>query len=72
MKIISVRAVPNAKRNEIAGEEKKLRVYLRAKPDGGEANRMLIEVLSEHFGVAKGKIRILKGMKSREKIVSIG
>ncbi|MBI2579750.1 MAG: DUF167 domain-containing protein [Candidatus Aenigmarchaeota archaeon] len=32
---------------------------------------MLLEALSEHFGVSKGKIRILKGLKSREKTVMI-
>ncbi len=72
MKTINVKAYPNAKRNEIVEDGNRLRVYLKAKPLDGEANRLLIEALSEHFGAKKSEIRIIRGQKSREKTVSIG
>jgi uncharacterized protein (TIGR00251 family) len=46
-------------------------VYLRAKPHDGEANTALIKLLAKHFHLAKSKIIILRGSKSRTKIVEI-
>ena len=69
---ITVRVVPNAKENRIVKEsEEKLRVYIREKPREGRANKALIELLSEFFGAEKSRIRIVKGLKSREKVVEI-
>lgn len=51
--------------------EKTLVVKLRAKPIDGEANRALIEALSEFFDVAKSQVNILHGHTSREKVVEI-
>lgn len=48
-----------------------LKVALHAKPIEGEANRVLIEALSEHFKVPKSKIEIVKGLHSRRKVVKI-
>jgi len=72
MKIIQIKIIPNASRNEIEELDKsKLKIHLRAKAEDGKANMQLIELLTEHFGVRKSQIRILKGHKSREKIVEI-
>jgi len=46
-------------------------VRVNAKPVNGEANKALIKTLSGHFDVAKSFIRIVKGEKSRNKIVEI-
>ncbi|MBR3253658.1 DUF167 domain-containing protein [Candidatus Saccharibacteria bacterium] len=46
-------------------------VYLRAKPHDGEANEALIKVLAKHFKVAKTTIRIIRGAKSRQKVIEI-
>lgn len=51
--------------------EKKLIVKIREKPVDGEANRGLIEALSEFFDVAKSQIQIVQGHTSREKVVEI-
>jgi uncharacterized protein (TIGR00251 family) len=48
-----------------------LTVYLRAKAHDGEANEALIKALSKHFKVAKTTIKIVRGAKSRQKIVEI-
>ena len=44
---------------------------IREKPVDGEANRGLIEALSEFFDVPKSHISILHGHTSREKVVEI-
>lgn len=46
-----------------------LTVYLRAKAHDGEANDALIKLLSKHFKVAKTSIKILRGQKSRQKLI---
>ncbi len=48
-----------------------LRVDLNAPPVRGEANRELIELLSDLFGVSRGKVRMLKGERGREKLLLI-
>ncbi len=69
--IIEVRVVPNAKRNEIKDEEGKFKVYITAPPVDGKANKLLIEILAKHLGVKKSHINIIKGEKSRDKIIQI-
>ncbi len=67
---LKVRVVPNAKKQEvIEGEVWKVKV--RAPPEGGRANEELIEILAKHFGVKKSAVKILKGLKSREKVIVI-
>lgn len=48
-----------------------LTVYLRAKPHDGEANAALIKLLAKHFGVSKTSIKVIRGAKSRTKIIEI-
>jgi uncharacterized protein len=51
--------------------EKTLVVKIREKPVDGEANRGLIEALSEFFDVPKSHINIVLGHTSREKVVEV-
>lgn len=46
-----------------------LTVYLRAKPHDGEANAALVKLLAKHFKVPKTTIKILRGAKSRTKLI---
>ena len=38
---------------------------------GGRANKRLLEILAEHFKVKKSRISILKGTKTRNKLVQV-
>jgi len=67
----NVKVVPNAKQNKVVEEAGRLKVYLTAPPVEGKANKDLIEFLSEHFGVKKNKIKIIRGEKLRDKVVEI-
>lgn len=51
--------------------EKTLVVKIREKPVDGEANKWLIEALSEFFDVPKSRIHIVLGHTSREKVVEV-
>jgi uncharacterized protein (TIGR00251 family) len=46
-------------------------VYLRAKPHDGEANSVLIKLLSKYFKVPKTSIAITRGTKSKIKQIEI-
>lgn len=47
------------------------RVKLMTPPVDGKANQALVKFLAEELSVAKNKIKIIGGEKSREKIVQI-
>ena len=68
----SIRVIPRAKQNKVVEEEGRLKVYVTTPPVEGRANQALIEVLAAHFQVRKGDIRIIRGEKSRDKIIEIG
>ena len=53
----------------IETKEGELTVYLRAKPHDGEANTMLIKMLSKYFKIPKTSITTTHGHKSRNKII---
>ena len=71
MKIIEVRVIPNAKKNDISVENEKIKVYVKAPPVGGKANKAVIEVLTDFFKVKKSDIKIIKGEKSRKKVIEV-
>lgn len=69
---ISVKVIPRAHKNQIVGYDSGiLKVRLTAKPEKGEANEMLIEILSEELKIPKSSITLLHGHASRNKIVEI-
>jgi len=69
---INLSVVPNAKKAEVEKiDEENYRVRVDAPASEGKANKRLIEILSEYFNVQKSSIKILKGFKNRNKIVSI-
>jgi hypothetical protein len=49
-----------------------IEVKLKAPPKKGKANKELIEVLADYFNVKKTDVQIIRGLKSRDKIISIG
>ena len=63
---------PGAKRTGAAGlHGDALKVRLAAPPVDGRANEALIAWLAEVFGVPARQVRLLRGEKSREKVVEI-
>jgi uncharacterized protein (TIGR00251 family) len=70
MKRITVKVVPNAKKDEII-EKNCLVIYTTAPPENNKANKAVIELLSDFFDISKSCIRIVKGEKSRNKIIEI-
>ena len=48
-----------------------LKVRLTSPPVEGKANKQLITFLSENFNIKKSEIKIVSGLKSREKLIEI-
>lgn len=73
MKTLSVRVLPRSSRNEIVGTlpDGTIKVKLTAPPVDGEANKKLIELLSHEYGVAKCRVRIVRGETSQRKVVEM-
>lgn len=52
-------------------EGEPLRVWVKASPRKGKANRALLKVLSDHFSVPTSHVRILRGHRSSRKFIEI-
>lgn len=48
-----------------------LKVYVREAPADGKANRKLIELVADHYGVPKSFVKIIHGETSRQKTVEV-
>ena len=70
--IISVRTTPNSKKVYIEKlDDNSYKIKVDSAAVGGKANKRLVEILSDYFNISKSSIRIVKGEKSRDKIVDI-
>jgi uncharacterized protein (TIGR00251 family) len=67
-----VKAVPGASRDRIAGVwNTALRVAVSAAPEGGRANKQIIRLLSDVFGVRPAAVAITHGLTRPIKRVRI-
>ncbi len=71
-KFIKVKVKPKAKREYIKKiSEDEFEVAVNEPPEKGRANKRLIELISKYFKVSKSNVTILKGEKSRNKVLKI-
>ncbi|MBP9854745.1 MAG: DUF167 domain-containing protein [Candidatus Omnitrophica bacterium] len=68
---IKIRVIPQASKNSIKLDQGFLKVYLTAPAVDGKANKALITFLSEYYKVRKNQIEIIKGLKSKDKTITI-
>lgn len=69
---ISVHVQPNARTTQVCGlHGGALKVRLAAPPLDRRANALLIEYLKENLGVPASRISIVRGEKSRDKLVEV-
>jgi uncharacterized protein (TIGR00251 family) len=70
--LLEVRVQPRARRNEVVEQVGAvLRVRVTATPVDGEANRAVIALLAEAFGVAPSRVVLVRGGTSRDKLFRI-
>ncbi len=69
---IFVKAKTRAKENKVEKiDDSNVIVFVKAAPAKGKANEAIIESLAEYFNLAKSDIEIIRGHKSKEKIIEI-
>ena len=59
------------KHSELKITDNIYKIKLTASPIGGQANRQLIEVLAQYWGVAKSQVEIKSGRNSKSKVLII-
>jgi uncharacterized protein len=69
---LAVRVQARARRDEIAGERAgSLLVRVTALPVEGKANAAVCRLLAERLGLAPGRIAVVRGAASRDKLIEI-
>jgi len=68
---ITVRVVPKAKQNRIEKTAEGFRLRVTAAPTDGKANEAVIRLLALYLGVAKSKLRVVRGATSRDKLIEL-
>jgi len=70
--LINLHVLPNAKKTEILGiYNNKLKIKISSPAIEGKANKEVIKFFSKYFKISKSSIKIIKGEKSKEKIIEI-
>jgi len=68
---ITVRVTPRSSRNELRFESGILHAKLTAPPVEGAANEACSELIASTLRIAKSKVAVIKGHKSRVKTVVV-
>ncbi len=68
---ISVRVTANASRTALLRDGDGLRAYVTAVPEDGRANREVAKLLSRALGIAKSRLTLLRGARSRDKVFRV-
>ncbi|MDG7011003.1 MAG: DUF167 domain-containing protein [Nitrososphaerota archaeon] len=70
--LLKVHVVPNAGKAKVARVDYgTLEVRVDERPERGRANKRLLEILADYFGVPKSKVTLVAGARSRDKIVLV-
>ncbi len=70
--ILKIYLQPKSSRNEIVGPYRDgIKVRVTAAPVEGKANDALLRFLAKQFGVTPSAIEIVRGHRSREKLIRI-
>ena len=68
---ISLKVIPNAKKDAYNEDSGVIKVHLRAPAVNGKANAALVQFLAGYFGVKASQVEVIKGLKSRHKVINI-
>jgi len=71
--LLKVYLQPKASKNEIVGPYRDgIKVRVTAAPVEGRANEVLLRFLAKELGVTLSSVEIIRGHRSREKLIRIG
>jgi hypothetical protein len=73
---VAVRVTPKAAANRIVPSTTDtgallLKIYITTPPEDGKANAAVLKILAKALGIAKSRLRIISGEKSKHKVISL-
>ena len=69
---LAVRVIPNARRTEFSGRrDGEVVLRLNAPAVEGKANRAAVEFIAKYFGIARSKVTLVNGEKTRHKVFEL-
>jgi uncharacterized protein len=68
---IEIHVITNARKREVLADGTGLKVKLTSQPVEGRANEELVEYLSKLLSVRRSDVKIVRGEKQKNKLVSI-
>ena len=67
-----VKVQPKASRDQVVGyRDGVLQLRVTAPPDKGRANAGVVALLADALGVAKSRVRIVRGQSSQDKVLTV-
>ncbi len=68
---LKVTVIPKSSRREVEAAGDHLVVRVTVPPEGGKANEMCLALVADWLGVAKSRLSLLRGAKSRHKVIVV-
>ena len=68
---ISVKVKPRARVEKVEEKDGGLVVFVKAEAKEGKANEAAVKVLADYFGVARSRVRLVSGARSKTKLFEI-
>lgn len=68
---IKIKVIPGSSQEKIVEKDGILRVYVRAAPEKGKANKVLMGLIAKKYGIRKSGVKIISGLSGRNKVVEV-
>ena len=69
---LTIKVHPRARKRAVEKvKEGEYKIHVLSPPSGGKANKEVIETLATHFDLPLSRVNIVRGMKSRHKLVAV-
>jgi hypothetical protein len=69
---LSIKVKTNAKKNTVEKiSDDNFIIQVTTSPQKGKANEKIIELLADHFKVTKSRLKIIRGLTSKQKIIEL-
>ena len=69
--IIEVKVSPRAKKSAVEESGGRYRAWVQSAPEKGKANKELIKLMADYLSLPPSRIRIIRGLNSRNKSLRI-
>lgn len=69
--LITINVHPSSSKKEIVATKFSFDIYVNEPPDKGKANKAIIKLISKVFQISSSDIKIVRGIKTKKKTISI-